>query len=82
MITGLMKTCSLSAWAGSAVEIQDEKPERKRNLIGGQADPFDCVHQLEHRSDGFPQSVIDLGHRPRDVTERGMRIVDDPEARR
>ena len=35
-------------------EVQDEEPERQRDLVGRQADPPGVVHQVEHRRGRSP----------------------------
>ena len=58
-------------------QVQDEEPERQRNLVGGQADPPGVVHQIEHRPDRRAQAVVDLRDRTRRISQGGMRVFDD-----
>ena len=74
-----MKTCSWSRLLGVGGEVQDEEPERQRDLVGGQPDPPGVIHQVEHRADVRPQLVVDLLDRPGRISQRGMRILDDLE---
>src|SRR5262249_43435871 len=60
-------------------EVQDEEPERQRDLVGGQPDPAGVVHQFEHRAYGRAQRVVDLLDRTGCVSQRGMRVFDDLE---
>ena len=60
---------------GVGRQVEDEEPIRERHLVGGQPDPPRGVHQVEHLLDRRPQIVVDLGHGPRLITKRRMRII-------
>ena len=77
VITGLMKTCSLSAWAASAVRLSTKNRNGRATWLAARPIPLGRVQKLEHRSYGFPQAVVDFGHRSRNVAEDGMWIVND-----
>ena len=67
---------------GIAFGVSDEEAVRQIDLVGGEADAFVLVHELEHFVDEFAQVGIDSAQRLRAVAKRGMGILDDLETQR
>ena len=80
--TGLMNTPSVSLASAVAFGVGHEQAVRQIDLVGGQADAFVLVHQLEHFGDDLPQLGIDAAERLGAVPQRRMGILDDLEAQR
>ena len=68
--------------SGVAFGIGDEQPIRQIDLVGGEADAFVLVHQLEHFGDDLPQLGIDAAERLRAVPQCRVGILDDLESQR
>ena len=60
-----------------ARKVDDEQAQGEADLVGGQANAFVFVHQLEHAADDGAQVGVDLGDGPRLPTERGMGVMHD-----
>jgi hypothetical protein len=63
-------------------QVDDEKPQRNIDLVGGQTDALRRVHQVEHPSHGLAQREVDARDVARFPAQGGMRILHDFHDRR
>ena len=74
-----MNTHSASFARAVALDVGDEHAVRQVDLVGGEPHAFVLVHQLEHLGDHPLELGVDALERPRDVPQRGVRVVNDGE---